>query len=1114
MTAGILFTLVVAAGACAALAFLPDAAQASSDDFVTTWTVVAGDTITIPVGGAAGSYDIDWGDGSSDTDVSGDISHTYDTAGDYTVRISGDFTRISMADSGASAKKLKSIDQWGGMQWTSMNSAFMGASSMTYNAADTPDLSGVSDASRMFRGATSFDGNLSSWDTSSVTDMSGMFRDAHSFNGDISGWDTSSVKSMPNMFYHTFFNGDISGWNTSSVTDMSNTFSGATSFNGDISDWDTSSVTDMSNMFRDATTFNGDISDWDTSSVTDMRYMFYHATFNGDISGWNTSSVTDMRHMFSGATSFNGDISGWNTSSVTDMSDMFNYARSFNQDLSDWDTSSVTDMSGMFYRATYFNGDISGWNTSSVTDMRHMFFSAFFFNGDLSGWNTSSVTDMEDMFSFGSSFNGDISGWNTSSVTDMEDMFYRATSFNGDISGWNTSSVTDMSDMFDTARSFNQDLSGWDTSNVRDMSGMFADATSFNGNISAWDTSSVTDMSDMFDTARSFNQDLSGWDTSNVRDMSGMFYLVPPFNGNLSAWDTSSVTTMFHMFSGATSFNGNLSAWDTSSVTRMGGMFAGATSFNGSVSGWDVSNVRDMSGMFHTATSFNGSVSGWDVSNVRDMSNMFWDSPSSEQNLGPWYVTLNSTFIHNDSYAAAISAQNPVLSGHDPSYSLVAGPGCADNDAFEITSSGVLAIMSTPSQDSYDICIGASGSHLLGADNVHQITLGANLPPIANAGPGQIVREGAVVRLDGSESSDPDGDAISYRWAPPAGMAAAVSDPGAITPSFTAPDVTSDADYTFTLTVSDGMVADTDTVTISVRDASAPRSTQPPDAPANLTATSTTDSVTISWDDPGDGSITGYKILYRIPSPQSALEVLVNDTGSADTSHTVRDLEPGTKYAFRVIALNDHGESAVSHFVSISTEEVPPPAAPANLQAAPTTTAVTLSWDDPGDDSITGYKILYRMPPVQKTLEVLVNDTGSADTSHTVRDLEPGTKYVFRVIALGEHGESAASKPVSIRTETMPSPTNLTAVSTTDSVTISWDAPGDGSITGYKILYRTPPTQSALEVLVNDTGSADTSHTVRDLEPGTKYVFRVIALGEHGESAASKPVSIFTLSER
>ena len=54
----------------------------------------------------------------------------------------------------------------------------------------------------------------------------------------------------------TTFNLDLSSWNTASVTDMSNMFQNAgysaTTFNLDLSGWNTASVTNMSSMFSDA----------------------------------------------------------------------------------------------------------------------------------------------------------------------------------------------------------------------------------------------------------------------------------------------------------------------------------------------------------------------------------------------------------------------------------------------------------------------------------------------------------------------------------------------------------------------------------------------------------------------------------------------------------------------------------------------------------------------------------------------------------------------------------------------------------------------------------------------------------------------------------------------
>ena len=381
-----------------------------AEAFITTWrTTTTDESITLPISGSG--MTVNWGDGDT-TAASGSVSHTYGTAGDYTIQITGELTRFHL-NNAADASKLVSIDQWGTASWTTMNNAFSGASNMVYNAADSPDLSSVTDMSSMFAATTSFNGNLSSWGVSSVTDMEDMFFFATSFNGNLSGWDVSSVTDMGSMFTAaTSFNGNLSGWDVSSVTDMGSMFTAASSFNGNLSGWDVSSVTDMGSMFNAASDFNQPLSSWDVSSVTDMGNMFNAASsFNGNLSGWDVSSVTDMGSMFNAASDFNQPLSSWDVSSVTDMSDMFNFASDFNQPLSSWDVSSVENMYGMFRDATSFNGNLSNWNVSSVTNMGGMFNFASDFNQPLSSWNVSSVTDMSDMFLSASSFDQNLGNW-------------------------------------------------------------------------------------------------------------------------------------------------------------------------------------------------------------------------------------------------------------------------------------------------------------------------------------------------------------------------------------------------------------------------------------------------------------------------------------------------------------------------------------------------------------------------------------------------------------------------------------------------------------------------------------------------------------------------------
>jgi len=319
--------------------------------FITTWKtdnpgISEDNQIQIKTSGGGYNYTVDWGDGQTDSNVAGDITHTYSTAGTYTVSITGDFPRI-ISGTDTDAEKLLSIEQWGSIQWQSMNSAFSLCKNLVGNASDVPDLSQVTDMSNMFRGANAFNQDISAWDVSAVTSMSFMFRDAIAFNQ------------------------DLSNWNVSSVTNMSRMFNGASAFNQDLSSWDVTSVTIMFFMFNRASAFNQDVSNWNVSAVTTMAGMFSHASaFNQNLSSWDVASVTTMSEMFFDANAFNQNLSNWDVSAVADMSFMFRDAIAFNQDLSSWDVSAVTDMFGMFGNATLslanYDALLLGWSARSL----------------------------------------------------------------------------------------------------------------------------------------------------------------------------------------------------------------------------------------------------------------------------------------------------------------------------------------------------------------------------------------------------------------------------------------------------------------------------------------------------------------------------------------------------------------------------------------------------------------------------------------------------------------------------------------------------------------------------------------------------------------------------
>ena len=283
-----------------------------------------------------------------------------------------------------------------------------------------------------------------------------------------------------------------------------------------------------------------------------------------------------------------------------------------------------------------------------------------------------------------------------------------------------------------------------------------------------------------------------------------------------------------------------------------------------------------------------------------------------------------------------------------------------------------------------------------------------------------------------------------------------------------------------------------DTVTVTV----------PPAAP-NLTGTPLTPQgqVMLVWQDPSDDSITGYQIL-RGPDADS-LAVIEEDTGSSATIYTDTSPPAGQTHTYAVKARNAAGLSPLSDTVTVTV----PPAAP-NLTGTPLTPQgqVMLVWQDPSDDSITGYQIL--RGPDADSLAVIEEDTGSSATIYTDTSPPAGQTHTYAVKARNAAGLSPLSNTV---TATMPpaAPTGLTALPTHDSLMLSWHTPDHDGITGYQVLRG--PDADSLEVVATDTGSLAPWYVDTDVSEDTSYAYAVKALGAGGESAPSGVVEVSTL---
>ena len=220
----------------------------------TTQPGSASDTMQLPIRGT--DMTIDWGDGNISTGISQTatpsssnwITHSYAVGGTYQIKITG-LDWIYFNNKGDKAK-LMELNNFGTGVWASMERSFFGCLNMIGTFTDVPDLSNVTNMNFMFRGATSFNGDISSWNVSNVTGMLYMLGFTSSFNSDISNWDVSNVTNMLAMFHSaTSFNVDISNWNVSNVTNMGFMLFNASSFNQDLSSWCVTNITSPPTLF-------------------------------------------------------------------------------------------------------------------------------------------------------------------------------------------------------------------------------------------------------------------------------------------------------------------------------------------------------------------------------------------------------------------------------------------------------------------------------------------------------------------------------------------------------------------------------------------------------------------------------------------------------------------------------------------------------------------------------------------------------------------------------------------------------------------------------------------------------------------------------------------------
>jgi chitodextrinase len=276
--------------------------------------------------------------------------------------------------------------------------------------------------------------------------------------------------------------------------------------------------------------------------------------------------------------------------------------------------------------------------------------------------------------------------------------------------------------------------------------------------------------------------------------------------------------------------------------------------------------------------------------------------------------------------------------------------------------------------------------------------------------------------------------------------------------------------------------------------ATAPRDTQAPSAPADVSAVAGRDVVYLSWTRSSDNiAVVGYRIIRSDMTVMSSSVFTYQDT----------NVKPSTTYTYRVIAFDANANvSQTSAPVTVTTPDTLPPAVPGvPVGVAVSSTQIKLSWPAAADNiKIAGYRIFRNGSYVASWGLTQYLDSG----------LTPSTSYTYTVAAVDSSGnESASSRPCTVSTPapdtqapTAPAITAIAAMSTSQ-VNMAWTASTDNTrVAGYYVFRDS--------VKIGQTGMTSFSDT--GLTPGTTYAYTVRAIDAYGQlSAPSAGRTVTTL---
>lgn len=343
----------------------------------------------------------------------------------------------------------------------------------------------------------------------------------------------------------------------------------------------------------------------------------------------------------------------------------------------------------------------------------------------------------------------------------------------------------------------------------------------------------------------------------------------------------------------------------------------------------------------------------------------------------------------------------------------------------------------------------SDGSASSAPDTVRVLT--ANTAPVANAGSDRTAAIGETVELDGSGSTDVDGDELTYAWtlvAPP-GSAATLSSPSAVRPTFT---IDVPGAYVATLVVNDGTVdSSPDSVTIETRN-SAPRADAGADRTVAVGALVELDGSASS--DP-DGDLLSYTwTLTTRPDGSSA------SLSNANTASPAFVADLAGEYVVTLIVTDGELDSEPDSVLISTANSAPVADAGADIGA---TEGDTVELDGSGSADVDGDALTYLWSLLSRPSGSSAELVGETLVNPTLEVDVPGLYVVQLIVSDGELSSAPDTVVIDVAADTTERDTDGDGLNDADEDNVygtdpnNADTDGDGFDDGDEVAAGSDP---------------------------------------------------------